>query len=184
VTGTVLQVSTSRGGIPKRALLSAELTAAGIVGDAWRYPFHGGPKKAILLVTSEGIEELVAQGFKLFAGALGENLTTRGLDRRTMYFGQRFRVGHATIELTLMRTPCATLDVYGGGIQAAMYDALVQAGDPASPVWGLSGFYASVIEPGTVSPGNEVALITPPSRVADVDTIGSAAPLRHVRGSA
>jgi len=163
MTGTVLQVSTSRGGIPKRALLSAVLTPTGVAGDRWRYPFHGGPKKAILLVTSEGVEELVAQGFPLFAGALGENITTRGLDRRTMHFGQRFRVGHATIELTLMRTPCATLNVYGRGIQAAMYDALAQAGDPASPVWGLSGFYASVITPGTVSPGDEVALISPPT---------------------
>jgi len=163
MTGTVLHVSTSRGGIPKRALLTAALTAAGVAGDAWRYPFHGGPKKAILLVTSEGIEELVAQGFPLYAGALGENITTRGLDRRTMYLGQRFRVGDVAIEVTRMRTPCATLDVYGRGIQAAIYDARVQAGDSASPVWGLSGFYASVIEPGTVSPGDAVALITPPS---------------------
>ena len=101
----------SRGGIPKRAIPSGLLTAAGIAGDAWHYPFHGGPRKAILLVTVEGIDEL-----------------------------------------------CATLDVYGTGIQAAMYDARVQKGDPESPLWGVSGFYASVVQPGSVRPGDAIVV--------------------------
>lgn len=159
MTGTVVQINVSRGGIPKVAIQSGELKETGIVGDAWRYPFHGGPRKAILLITSEGIEELVSRGFPLFPGALGENLTTRGLDRRGLRLGQRFRAGDATIELTRLRTPCATLDVYGTGIQAAVYDARVQAGDFGSHRWGLSGFYASVIQPGIVRPGDAVTLL-------------------------
>ena len=157
--GTIVQVNVSPGGIPKRAIASAELTPAGIVGDAWRFPFHGGQRKAILLVTTEGIDEVVAQGFSLFPGALGENLTTCGLDRRALRFGQRLRAGTAVIQLTQIRTPCATLNVYGAGIQAAIYDAGVQSGDPASPRWGLSGFYASVMRPGTVNPGDAIALL-------------------------
>ena len=105
MTGTVLQVSVSQGGIPKRAIPSAELTATGIAGDAWRYPFHGGRRQAILLVTIEGIDELISQGFPLFPGALGENLTTRGLDRRELRIGRRVRVGQAEIELTRIRRP-------------------------------------------------------------------------------
>ena len=156
MTGTVLQVNLSQGGIPKRGIPFGELTPSGITGDAWRYRFHGGPKQAVLLITIEGIQELVAQGFPLYPGALGENLTTQGLDRRALRFGQRLRVGGVTIELTKMRQPCATLDVYGPGIQAAMYDARVVKGDHTSPLWGLSGFYASVVEPGTVRPGDPV----------------------------
>ena len=152
-----MQLSVSRGGIPKLAIPSAELTEIGVAGDRWRFPFHGGRRKAILLITSEGIDELVSQGFPLFPGALGENLTTRGLDRRELRIGQRFRVGDAEIELTRIRTPCATLDVYGPGIQAAIYDARVQAGDPQSLRWGLSGFYASVVQPGTVGAGDAIA---------------------------
>jgi MOSC domain-containing protein YiiM len=160
MTGSVVQVSVSQGGIPKRAIPSAELTAIGIVGDAWRYPFHGGRRQAILLVTIEGIDELVSHGFPLFFGALGENLTTRGLDRRELRIGQRVRVGEAEIELTSIRVPCATLDVYGPGIQAAIYDARVQAGNPESQRWGLSGFYASVVQPGTVRAGDTIALLS------------------------
>ena len=68
MTGTVLQVNVSRGGIPKRAIPSGDLTAAGIAGDAWRYPFHGGTRKAILLVTIEGIDELSRKAFRCFPG--------------------------------------------------------------------------------------------------------------------
>ena len=153
-----MQLSASQGGVPKLPIPSAELTESGIVGDAWRYPFHGGRRQAILLITIEGIDELVSQGFPLFPGALGENVTTRGLDRRVLRVGQRLRAGTAEIELARIRVPCATLDVYGTGIQAAMYDAHVQAGDPESMRWGLSGFYASVVHPGTVRAGDAIAL--------------------------
>jgi MOSC domain-containing protein YiiM len=159
VTGTVVRVSVSQGGIPKRAIPRAEVTGAGIGGDAWRYSFHGGRRKALLLITVEGIDELVSEGFALFPGALGENLTTRGLDRRELRLGQRFRVGNAAIELTQIRLPCGALDLYGSGIQARIYDARVQACDPRSPRWGLSGFYASVIQPGIVRPDDTVALL-------------------------
>jgi MOSC domain-containing protein YiiM len=158
VTGVITQVSIGPGGVPNHAIDEGTLTAGGILGDRWRYPFHGGPRRAILLITSEGIDLLVAQGFPVYAGALGENLTTLGLDRCLLRSGQRFRAGQALIELTQVRLPCDTLGVYGTGIQAAMYDARAQAGDAASPVWGLSGFYASVVEPGILRPGDAIAL--------------------------
>ena len=157
MNASVVQVSVSPGGVPKRAVLFGELTEQGIAGDAWRYPFHGGPRKAILVVTIEGIDELISQGFPLFPGALGENITTRGLDRRALRLGQRLRIGVAEVALTQIRAPCTTLDVYGSGIQAAMYDAQAQAGDPDSPRWGLSGFYASVVQAGTVRAGDTIA---------------------------
>jgi MOSC domain-containing protein YiiM len=157
--GTIVQVSISAGGVPKHAIGEGTLATNGIVGDAWRYPFHGGLKRAILLITSEGIDSLAAQGFPVYYGALGENLTTRGLDRLLLRLGQRFRAGQAIIELTQVRLPCDTLSVYGTGIQAALYDARAQAGDAASQVWGMSGFYASVVEPGILRPGDPIALL-------------------------
>jgi len=159
MTGTVLQVNVSRGGIPKLPIPSGEMTQTGIVGDAWRFPFHGGTRQAILLITREGIEELIGCGFALYPGALGENITTHGLDRRALRIGQRWRIGSAAIELTRVRVPCATLNVYGSGIQAAMYDARVQKHDPQSERWGLSGFYAAVIQPGTIGPGDSIVLL-------------------------
>jgi MOSC domain-containing protein YiiM len=107
----------------------------------------------------EGLDELIALGFPLYPGAVGENLTARGVDRRAMRIGQRYRAGASVIELTKIRVPCSTLNVYGSGIQAAMYDAQAQSGDPSSPTWGLSGFYAAVVEPGLVRAGDPIVLL-------------------------
>jgi MOSC domain-containing protein YiiM len=136
------------------------VTRTGIVGDSWRHPqIHGGPRKAILLITAEGIEELAAQGFPLYPGALGENITTSGLDHRSLRLGQRYRIGEVVIELSEIREPCRTLNVYGKGIQAAIYDAQTRAGDPASPRWGLTGFYASVVRAGVIHAGDAISLV-------------------------
>ena len=160
MTGSILQINISPGGVPKRAIAEATVTGAGIVGDAWAHPdIHGGPRQALLLIGAESIEELTALGFPLFFGALGENLTTRGLDRRQMRFGQRYRIGEVFIELTKMRGPCSTLDVYGPGIQRAVYDAQVKAGDASSPRWGLAGFYAAVLHGGVIRQGDRIALV-------------------------
>jgi len=160
MTGRVLQINISPGGIPKRPIAEAMVTAAGIRGDAWAHPqIHGGAKQALLLITSEGVEELAAQGFPVSSGALGENLTTSGLDRRQMRVGQRYRAGEVFLELTKLRAPCATLDVFGPGIQRAVYDARVKAGDPSTPCWGLGGFYAQVIQPGVIRPHDIITLV-------------------------
>lgn len=160
MTGSIVQVSISPGGVPNHAIGEGEVRTSGIVGDSWRYPFHGGPKRAILLITSEGVDKLTAQGFPVYYGALGENLTTRGLERGLLRIGQRFRAGQAIIELTQMRYPCDTLSVYGSEIQAAMYDARARAGDASTPVWGMSGFYASVVKPGIVRPWDTITLLS------------------------
>ena len=161
MTGVVTQISVSKGGVPKRAIGHGEITARGIAGDAWRHPqIHGIPKRAILLITAEGLEEIAAMGFPVYAGALGENLTTRGLDRRALRLRQRFRCGGAVIELTEPRVPCNTIRRYGNGIDRAIFDLRSMQSDPASLVWGLSGFYASVKEPGAISTGDSITMLS------------------------
>lgn len=163
MTGTILQVSISRGGVPKRAVSHGFVTPLGFEADAHAHPnIHGGPQKALLLIAAEGIEELAALGYRVYPGALGENLTIRGLDRRQMRIGQRFRAGEVVLEVTRVRAPCATLDVYNDSglerIQDAIYDAQVKAGDPSAERWGLSGFYASVIHTGVIRQNDIITL--------------------------
>src|SRR6202163_524006 len=81
-SGQLVQVSVSRGGIPKVAIPEGIVTALGLEGDGHEHPdIHGGPDRALLLVTAEGIEELAANGYALAYGSLGENLTARGIAR-------------------------------------------------------------------------------------------------------
>lgn len=160
MTGHVEQVNISPGGVPKQPILQGFVTPLGIEGDLHAHPqHHGGPRKAILIICAESIDELVAKGFPLFAGALGENLTVRGLDRRQMRFGQRYRAGGCLLELTTMRVPCTALDVYGPSIKTEIFDKDVKAGDARSPKWGLSGFYASVVQTGWVRQNDIITLV-------------------------
>ena len=162
MTGSILQINISSGGVPKRAVAEGVVTALGVEGDGHAHPeIHGGADRAVLLVTSEGIEELAALGFPLTYGSMGENLTTRGIGRREWRVGQRWRIGaDVVIEITKRRAPCQQLNVYGPGLQAAIYDTLTRDGDPASPKWGLSGVYASVVTTGSVRPGDTIVLVS------------------------
>jgi MOSC domain-containing protein YiiM len=154
----IIQVSVSRGGVPKRALAEAMITSQGLDGDSWAHPqFHGGEDQKVLIISAEVIDDLAARGFPVFYGALGENLTVRGVDFAALRAGQTWRAGDAMLELTKVRVPCATLDVYrhadGRKIQKEIYDARVKKGDSESPVWAHSGFYAAVRRMGRVSQG-------------------------------
>jgi MOSC domain-containing protein YiiM len=153
--GSIVQVNVSAGGLPKRPVERARIGAAGLEGDRQAHPtIHGGARKAVLLIAAEVVDELAARGYPVFYGALGENLTMRGIDVRGLRIGDRMRVGTATIEITQLRVPCAQLDVYGESLQGELYDGRAMAGDSGSPRWGRSGFYASVIEAGAVAPGD------------------------------
>lgn len=159
--GSVVQVNISRGGIPKRPIPEARATVHGLDGDLCAHPqFHGGPKQAILIVTAEAVDDLIAKGYPLFYGALGENITVKGIDHRQFRIGQRWRIGRAWVELTKVRVPCGTLDVYGKGkIQSAVYDKQVKAGDVTSPLWAKAGIYAAVVTDGVIRPGDPVQLV-------------------------
>jgi MOSC domain-containing protein YiiM len=160
MTGTVIQINISFGGLPKRSIPEGLVTPLGIEGDLHAHPeLHGGPRQALLLICAEAIDELIAKGYPLFFGALGENITTRGIDRRQMRIGQRYRVGEAFIELTKARGPCTQLDVYGPSIKGEIYDKEVKAGNIASPRWAMSGFYASVVQPGMVRQNDIITLV-------------------------
>jgi len=140
------QISRSRGGIPKFAVDGpVMLRESGIEGDGQRdLRHHGGPDKAVLMIASELLDNLLAEGFPVYPGALGENLTVAGLDPRDLRPGQCFRIGdEAAIELTTLREPCVNLYVYGRSIVKEL----------ARPGCVAGGFYARVISPGLLTPG-------------------------------
>jgi MOSC domain-containing protein YiiM len=161
MSGALRQVNRSNGGLPKFAIPSpVMLHSDGVESDRHRNPqVHGGPDKAVLIMAAELIDSLAARGFPVFYGALGENLTISGLDPHQWRSGQRYRIGtHAVIELTMLRTPCTNLDVYGPPMKSALYDARCSSGDITSPRWANGGFYARVIRPGLLFSGAPVIL--------------------------
>ena len=118
--GIIVQVSYLRWGPPETCRFrEASLLLWASRATVHAHPgIHGGPRKAILLVAAEVIDELTARGYPLFYGALGENLTTRGIDLRRLRIGDRLRAGGALLEITQPRGPCSALDVYGARSRA------------------------------------------------------------------
>lgn len=159
--GSIVQVNISSGGLPKRAMAEGFVTPLGIEGDLHAHPnIHGGPLQAILIVAAEVVDTLVERGYPLFYGALGENLTTRGIDIRQVRLGDQYRAGGALLEITKPRGPCSALDVYGESLKLEVYDQKVKQRDYSSPRWGMSGFYASVVEPGPLRAGDAISLVS------------------------
>jgi MOSC domain-containing protein YiiM len=150
--GKISQINISPGGIPKRPIAEAALTARGLTGDGWAHPkYHGGPDQALLLIGAEVIAELNGLGYDLYAGALGENLTTEGLDYDHLTAGQQFRIGQSClIELTKLREPCRTLDIFNRPGSSQIQKLL--------KLKGRGGWYARVLTPGSLYPGDRIIL--------------------------
>src|SRR5438034_1311819 len=63
--------------------------------------------RQVHLIAEELHEELRSHGFDVHPGAMGENITTRGLDLLVLPAGARLRLGAtAVVEITGLRNPC------------------------------------------------------------------------------
>jgi MOSC domain-containing protein YiiM len=157
VSGQIVQLSISAGGLPKHPTPIVFAGRLGLHGDRHSHPkIHGGPRKAILLIAAEVLDELTARGYPVFPGAMGENVTTRGLDIRILRIGDFLRAGRAVLEITQPRGPCKALDIFGTSIKAEIYDEQVRCKDASSPRWGMSGLYAAVVKEGELRTGDAI----------------------------
>src|SRR5690349_13004642 len=79
--------------------------------------------RQVHLVHGELHDELRREGFTVAAGAMGENVTTRGLPLLDLPTGTRLRLGpDAVVELTGLRNPCGQLNGVAPGLMDAVLD--------------------------------------------------------------
>ena len=77
--------------------------------------------RQVHLLHEELHDELRARGFPVSPGAMGENVTTRGVDLLALPCGTRLRLGsEAEVELTGLRNPCRQLDGLREGLMEAV----------------------------------------------------------------
>lgn len=113
--------------------------------------------RQVHLMHSELFDELVADGFEVVPGALGENVTTTGIDLLALPRGTRLRLGeHAEVELTGLRNPCTQIN----GIAPKLMQRLVRR-DAADEVTRLSGVMSIAITGGVVRPGDTITVTLP-----------------------
>ena len=152
-SGRIVQISVSPGGVPKRPVESADVTAGGVAGDAQRdLEHHGGPDRALCLFPMEVIRTLQAEGHPIAPGQIGENLTVEGLDWDAVAPGVRLLLGEdVLVEVTRYTSPCGNIRAaYTGGNYARVSQKRHQ---------GASRVYARVLRTGEISRGDPVLLL-------------------------
>ena len=154
-TGLLLSVNTSPGGVPKVPIGSGHMGKRGVNGDGHDKPepIHGTPEQAACVYPFEAIERVRADGHQAFPGAYGENFTIAGLDWKGLRKGDTLRIGKdgPLLLLTAYATPC---DTQARWFTGGKYGRISQRKHPEDARW-----YASVLEEGRVTAGDEVRLI-------------------------
>jgi MOSC domain-containing protein YiiM len=114
--------------------------------------------RQVHLIHEELFAELRAAGYDITPGAIGENITTRGLDLLGLPQGARLHIGaSAIVEVTGLRDPCRQLNAYRKGLMAAVLDK-----DADGNVIRKSGIMSVVIADGEVRAGDTITVELPP----------------------
>ena len=124
-----------------RAPMQAQETARairdwGLEGD--RHAQSGGTRQVLLM------DEETLSTFGLAAGIVKENITTRGIDLKTLAPGTRLVIGSALLELTKSCTPCSRMDEIRPGLREALE--------------GQRGMLARIVEGGILRVGDPIEI--------------------------
>jgi MOSC domain-containing protein YiiM len=124
----------------------------GLEGDAQAdLSVHGGPEKAVYFYPREHYAdwEWILGSQPLAAGSFGENVTSGGFLETDLNIGAVLRIGTVTLQVLQPRSPCFKLQIRFG--RPDMTALFFRHGKP--------GWYASVLEEGTFSAGDQITVL-------------------------
>ncbi len=152
MSGRVVSVNVSNGGVPKRPIGRAWATHGGLDTDSHfePEPAHGGPAAALCLYSVESLARVAADGHRAFPGAFGENLTLEGIEMAELAPGDRLEVGDdgLVLEITKHSEPCQTIAHWFVERRIARIGSKL---NPQDARW-----YARVLVEGWVAEGDRV----------------------------
>lgn len=140
-------------GIPKQRVENTILRSGGLEGD---YNVHRRENSdndndmAVLIMTVDRIRELRELGWDVQYGHLGENFTIDKVSYNFFELGKRYSFGkEAIVEISRASTPCKNLSVlpYVGEDRLKIFQ---------QALLGRRGWYARVIQEGSIFTGDEV----------------------------
>jgi len=109
--------------------------------------------RQVHLLHAELFDELMAAGFAVWPGDLGENITTRGIDLLGLSTGTRLQMGNAIVEVTGLRNPCSQIDRFQQGLMAAVLDR-----DDKGRLVRKAGVMGVVVAGGEVRKGDPIRI--------------------------
>lgn len=151
MVGVVASLHASDGGVPKRAIASAQIGAAGIAGDRQgNRQHHGRPWQALCVFSADVIDALAAEGHPIRPGSVGENLAIGGVDWSRMRGGLTITIGDVVLRTSSPAAPCHKI---GDSFVERHWNRIDHVERPGWARW-----YASVLRGGAVSPGDAVTV--------------------------
>ncbi len=139
----VLSINVSeKTGVVKQPVEQAEFIEGGIKGDA-----HCGLDeiRQVSLLADESVDQMRDMGLKLGAGVFAENITTQGIELKTLPIGTRLKIGETLHEVSKIGKECHS----GCAIKQ-------QTGTCVMPT---EGIFTRVIKGGTVKAGDRIVLL-------------------------
>ncbi|MDJ0920488.1 MAG: hypothetical protein QNI84_05130 [Henriciella sp.] len=113
--------------------------------------------RQVHLIHGELHEELIAQGFDVGPGVMGENITTRGIALLSLPRGTILAFeGGAKVEVTGLRNPCKQLDDYQDGLMRAVLDRA-----PDGKLIRKCGIMGVVVDGGPIGANDRIAVRLP-----------------------
>ena len=139
IRGTItnLQICAAHHAPVQRAESLRAIADLGLEGDVHAKP---GSARQVLFMDEETLA-----AFGLSAGRVRENITTRGIELKTLAPGTRLRVGGAVFEITKSCTPCNFIEDIRPGLRAEME--------------GQRGMLAHVLEGGEMRVGDAIEIM-------------------------
>lgn len=123
--------------------------------------------RQVHLMHAELFDDLAALGFEVAPSALGENVTTRGVDLLGLPTGTVLALGQeARVEITGLRNPCLQIDRFESGLLKA-----VVGRDDAGELVRKAGVMGVVVQRGRVTSGDVVAVERPPRPWAPLEPV-------------
>jgi MOSC domain-containing protein YiiM len=140
------------GGVPKSPVPSLAVETNGCVGDLQRnLKHHGGPKRAVCLMTTAVMKTLQREGHPIGPGTTGENVLIDGISSEVLREGLELHLGSVVLRITSDAPPCKTIraSFIEGGFKALSHQQHA----------GRTRWYAEVLVEGTLRLGDEVLTI-------------------------
>ena len=137
------------GGVPKGMVESLQVTTNGCIGDRQNdLKHHGGPSRAVCLMSTDVMEILQAEGHPIAGGTTGENLVIRGIDWDELDVGTILVTQHVKLRITGDAPPCKTIKA---SFINGNFMALSHKKTPQQTRW-----YAEVIQEGMMHLGESI----------------------------
>ena len=140
-------------GLPKMPVDQALVKKEGLEGDYNRARMKKGndPDKAVMIISTDILDQLNQEGWPVKPGDVGENLTITNIDYKKIAAGQKYLIGEAEIEISFICEPCTNL-------YKLPYVGTQRGPEFMATIMNRRGWYARVLKEGLVSVGNTFLL--------------------------